>query len=482
MSIPRWVDVSYVCRYWRNVALGCARLWACLFFVSPEWIDEQLRRSKTAPLIVCIYDSWTLRRDARFIRSLKKVLENIYRIQELWIGFPSGDMVDVINARLNAAAPLLQLLYLLAKNCPGRCHFIMPEDTFPGVTSLQKVHLEMCDVDWSSRIFNGLTELTLCCTSNHSRKNWDGVLLILRRSPHLRQLRLSEVFPSASVSAPSVVSENVANPISLPRLEGLTLVDPIAWVMLLLVHLEFPKSTIVRLDCIFDDIHDISTLLSHIPDRFSHPSSPPLPQSVESAQTEFRCLDLLHHGGTWKLAYGTRSHTDRSLFLFTEAGLCSQIVSTHVDHGLNPDYFFQWFRVFPLAHVSVFTLHGYTTSGIDDELLWTEVFRETSELCIIGMQHYCLENLIHALESRDGIIPVPTLTYIWFSEVEFQPGECSAEENGYGQGYLECLRSALTSRARAGIMVQRLGLRYCGGITKHDVTELSKVVGRVECT
>ena len=41
--VPRWVAVSYVCRYWRNVALGCAHLWAYPFFVSPEWMDEQLR-------------------------------------------------------------------------------------------------------------------------------------------------------------------------------------------------------------------------------------------------------------------------------------------------------------------------------------------------------------------------------------------------------------------------------------------------------
>ena len=168
--------------------------------------------------------------------------------------------------------------------------------------------------------------------------------------------------------------------------------------------------------------------------------------------------------------------------MLAEAGLGSQIVSTHVDHGLGPDDFLRWFRVFPLVHVNVFALHSYTTSDIGDELLWAEVFRETPELCIIRMQHGCVEGLIHALELCDGIIPVPTLTDIWFSEVEFQSGECSAEENGYGKGYLECLRSALTSRARAGIMLQGLGLKYCGGITEHDVADLSKVVGRVECT
>ena len=105
-EVPRWVAVSYVCQYWRSVALDCARLWAYPFFVSPEWIDEQLRRSKTVPLIVHIYDSWTLH-DSGFLRSLEKLLDNANHIQDLWIGWPSHDMVDVINTRLNAAAPLL---------------------------------------------------------------------------------------------------------------------------------------------------------------------------------------------------------------------------------------------------------------------------------------------------------------------------------------------------------------------------------------
>ena len=208
--VPRWIAVSYICQYWCNVALGCAHLWAYLFFVSPEWIDEQLRRSNTAPLMVHIHLPLTLC-DLSLIRSLEKVLENLNRIQDLGIGSPSHDMVDVINAKLNAAAPLLQSFYLSAMDCPS--HFIIPKDTFLGAMSLQKVHLEICDVDWSSHLFNGLTELTLHSTLNRSRKNWDGVLLILRRSPHLHRLCLSEVLPLASISPPS---ENMANSISLP--------------------------------------------------------------------------------------------------------------------------------------------------------------------------------------------------------------------------------------------------------------------------
>ena len=122
-----------------------------------------------------------------------------------------------------------------------------------------------------------------------------------------------------------------------------------------MVQLEFPRSTTVRLDCIFDESHDISALLSPILDRFSHPSSSPLSQSAESAQAELRYLDLCHFEETWKLAYGTPSPTDTfrgDILSLAEVDLGLQFVSTRVDHGLHPDVFLQWFRVFPLAHVT----------------------------------------------------------------------------------------------------------------------------------
>ncbi|KAF8555398.1 hypothetical protein OG21DRAFT_913821 [Imleria badia] len=49
-TLPSWVNVSYVCRHWRNVALNCATLWTYLFIMSPRWTEEILARSKKAPL------------------------------------------------------------------------------------------------------------------------------------------------------------------------------------------------------------------------------------------------------------------------------------------------------------------------------------------------------------------------------------------------------------------------------------------------
>ena len=47
---PSWVNVSYVCSHWRDVALNCATLWSYLFIMSSRWTEELLSRSKRAPL------------------------------------------------------------------------------------------------------------------------------------------------------------------------------------------------------------------------------------------------------------------------------------------------------------------------------------------------------------------------------------------------------------------------------------------------
>ncbi|KAI0734896.1 hypothetical protein C8Q72DRAFT_331045 [Fomitopsis betulina] len=51
-----WFVVSHVCRRWRDVALGCRKLWACLrLSIHPDWMPELLRRSGNAQLLIDAY-------------------------------------------------------------------------------------------------------------------------------------------------------------------------------------------------------------------------------------------------------------------------------------------------------------------------------------------------------------------------------------------------------------------------------------------
>ena len=471
-TVPSWVAVSYICRYWRNVALGCAHLWAHLFLVSPEWTDELLRRSKTVPLVVHI--DLSLFRDpaSGTIRSLVKALENISRIEDLRINCPSKSSVQILHSKMIASAPLLRSLYLSQED--GRHPFTIRKDMFLGaMPGLKKVHLELCFVDWTSPMFNGLAELTLHYILGD---NWGGLLLILRQLPRLRWLTLVNVLSTAD-DISFINHEDVEGPISLPQLEKLTLTDPILWVTALLSQLEFPRSTIVQLQCGVNDPWTISRLLPLIMDRHSSP----LP-SAASAQVVFQYLDFYRYHNRLEVVYGTSSHPNAhgtSIFSLTEKHLGSQITSTCTRNEVDPDEILRWFRVFPLAHLNVITLASFE-EDVDDEHLWDEVFRSTSELHTIQLECGYIERLILALHPRNGVIPVPTLTDIVFREIEFEGGECLDGQNHViGKGDLMRLCSALASRVEAGNVLQRLGFSACTGITKKDMTELSKVVGQL---
>ena len=51
-AVPCWVNVSYVCRHWRNVALNCPTLWTYVFLTSPWWTEELMAASQRASLKV----------------------------------------------------------------------------------------------------------------------------------------------------------------------------------------------------------------------------------------------------------------------------------------------------------------------------------------------------------------------------------------------------------------------------------------------
>jgi hypothetical protein len=44
-TTPSWVNVSYVCRHWRDIALNCHTLWTFIPTTSLRWTQELLARS-----------------------------------------------------------------------------------------------------------------------------------------------------------------------------------------------------------------------------------------------------------------------------------------------------------------------------------------------------------------------------------------------------------------------------------------------------
>ena len=486
--VPPWVDVSYVCRYWRSVALNCANLWTRLFFVSSEWMDELLRRSKTVPLIIHT-DFYHPKSNPRQVRPLERALGHMERIQDLWIDCDSSeDVLNMVQARLTAAAPLLRSLHLSTYE-DGDNHIVIHKDTLPGA-GLRKFHLEFCHVDWSSPIFNGLTELTLSHVVNDVMECWDGLLSLLSRLPLLRQLSVDNILPPANIAyEDSFINTYNRTRVSLCQLEKLTLTDPIPWVTALLARLEFPTSTVVRVKCNCDNLEDISMFVPFMMGRFNSHLS--LPRSTPLHPSPLRSLSFHRSNlwdATWTLMCGTSNPANTNgtnNVSPEEQNLDSQfplqIKLTNMDQEVSLGGIIPLLRALPVTHLNAITLHSEIEGPFDDQNPWTEVFWSAPELQIVEVGYGCANMFINALQPRDGVIFASTLIDIRFKEIVFNRRKCKGEEShDFRTGCLQCLRNALASRVEAGIVLQRLFLDNCTGILARDAAKLSRIVGQVE--
>ena len=110
-TVPDWVNVSYVCRQWRNVTLNCPTLWSYIFMTSQRWTEELLARSKQASLKLRV-------RPGRWDKTLwglylvEQVTKQVERIQELYLHLPAMNTHEVLS-KLSSQAPRLQTQNLI---------------------------------------------------------------------------------------------------------------------------------------------------------------------------------------------------------------------------------------------------------------------------------------------------------------------------------------------------------------------------------
>ncbi|KAF8559434.1 hypothetical protein OG21DRAFT_1403077, partial [Imleria badia] len=102
-ALPRWVNISYVCRRWRNVALNCPTLWSYLSVMPPRWTDELLARSRQVSLKL------NMNLEYRALCVVGKVLNHVERIQDLYLNLSADDIHEAVS-KLSSRTPGLQNL------------------------------------------------------------------------------------------------------------------------------------------------------------------------------------------------------------------------------------------------------------------------------------------------------------------------------------------------------------------------------------
>ena len=264
---PTWVNVSYVCSHWRNIALTSATLWAYHFNTSLRWTEELLLRSKQAPLkISCICTHPLFAKNALWSGFLDRLLKHSERIQELRLCL----LPWLLPPKLLLRAPHLEKLEIKVcwRDDSVQCMVIAAGGDKPRLHTLKLIN---CTLPWYSLNLSGLKTLSLRGVRSPSQPNMAELLTILSGMRDLTVLHLEDVLPSARGFLSSG-GLGISPKFDLPHLTRLAIAAPLSTVVALLSYANIPLKAHLSLElqsergCSVDDYHSI---LSFITQRFN---------------------------------------------------------------------------------------------------------------------------------------------------------------------------------------------------------------------
>lgn len=252
-STPRkCIGITHVCQYWREVALGCANLWATVPFINRTFTNIALERSRNLPLSVRLGRG----AGAPNFGSCGKILRQTFSgprqvksisIRPVFILNPTTRRrsFQAILSNFTDIAPLLDTLYVECLNT-SRC--LVPDDFLRGGTpSLRSLGLVNCDIRWANIPFaSTLTHLHL---SHEYPLRYEGrpsvreLVNALRGTPSLVELELRNYLPK-----PSNTSSADSLSVALRSLTQVTLEDDVDSVVIFTSVIRIPKATSVTLE------------------------------------------------------------------------------------------------------------------------------------------------------------------------------------------------------------------------------------------
>jgi len=258
-----WVNVTHVCRRWRQTALDDSTLWAHFldFPRNKEWIAERLSRARNAPLTIDLDESMDKDTFSLFT-------PHISHTRELYLRNLSSFHPKIVQKISIQKAPVLECLELsMSGTAPMGKHHSFFKGPLP---KLRTFCISQILFPWSSVPRGQLTQLKVTLneevstvTSKGSRHDDLKQLIgLLVDCPSLEVLTLENCLPS-------MLSESSGQTIRLPRLLHLCLGGSSSRVMNLLKMLKLSSFTTLRLNCTSEnaatdnDYHILPFLSSH---------------------------------------------------------------------------------------------------------------------------------------------------------------------------------------------------------------------------
>ncbi|TFY57552.1 hypothetical protein EVG20_g8499 [Dentipellis fragilis] len=257
MGAPAWTDVLFICRFWREVALGCSYLWARLVDPSIQWAQECLRLSTAVPMTLRL-NAEEGDKDAERARAFAAIVfsGSIDRLQKLSVRVQTYEaLTNIIFALMNGPAPLLEYLCLDKDSVMleegggvGKDPELRLDPWFEGRTpKLRKLRIQAayCFLSLASPMFSSLTYLRICISGG---EGMDDLLTAMGNWKQLETLILAQSWPGAVEPDPHNPLPLPTRSIELPNLQQLRVRDTAFSVQCFLGHLLIPASTLLDID------------------------------------------------------------------------------------------------------------------------------------------------------------------------------------------------------------------------------------------
>lgn len=232
-----WIVITYVCRYWRDVALGTPALWQNIIHrpvCKQDGIQEMLARSKHASLAIRIATKWYP--DPKPVsEELKAIFKQMHRARTIHINAYAHELAALKN-EVPARMPYLTSLALRPID-EGRIPSLFDRCDMP---RLRRLTLSKCQIDSSHPVLNRfLAKLVI------EDRIPPDVLLILQSRSELQHVELSGdiSFPNYSTTELPTFRERI----NMQHLTVLRLAGSLQFVVYVLDNLILPSTTSVEI-------------------------------------------------------------------------------------------------------------------------------------------------------------------------------------------------------------------------------------------
>ena len=439
----KWIAATYVCRYWRSVALGCTTLWRRLVFFNPEVTKEMIRRAKGSNLEVRIKGLIPQKLSAVVDEALRMVIPELYHISTLHLQLHKHLLQPLVDG-FASAAPNLECI-LLRPLHEDKIH--VPDTIFAQkMPALRSLELEYCTL---------MTPSPSSSTSDphlvHIPSTMSQIVSYIRRMPTLHTLTLTEVLPE-EMSADTVYPK-----LALPELSNLTLTGSITSCINFLERLVLPLTTATYIDC----------------KRLSQNAN---------YHRLFRSFRTAIGNGEGDLAIHALVITPRRVTSLSGSGfrLHYALAHRHSSPRTIVTFSFHCWDPYPGMFEDVLSTASRTISQTDIHDLLVDAFDDSDYSdWISGVRHHlpnipniCLSKMrlrdfIIALGDRDSPM-LPHLRNLLFIEVYFWPQD------------VQLLLNCLESRFLSGMPIKAIHLSDCIRLFEPDVRRMEKFVQLVD--